>query len=199
MVKYISKLSPFLLLILSSILILFTGIFCVEVVFELEVLFLPFFTVTVIYVDFPFVVFAVIFTVPGDLPNTFPLVGSTDAIFVFEDVHVTTVVALLGFKVAVKCFVFPTFNVTLPSLIDIPVGFIFGVTFTFIAAATPFEDFAVIVVLPAAIALTRPLEFTDAIFLFADSQVTVLSVAFSGFIVADNCLVFPTDKDISIF
>ena len=73
---------------------------------ELEVLFLPFF-ITVIVIDavFPFVVFAVILVVPGDLANTCPVVTPTDATFVSEDVHVTTVALLSGITVAFKFIV----------------------------------------------------------------------------------------------
>ena len=48
------------------------------------------------------------------------------------------------------------------------------------------------VTVPAALAVTRPVDETVAMEVLLDDHVTLLFVAFEGFTVADNCCVSPT-------
>lgn len=59
-------------------------------------------------------------------------------------------------------------------------------------AVFPFEVFAVIVAVPALLAVTTPDELTLATLLFDELHVTVLLLALVGFTVAFNVNIFPT-------
>ena len=71
-----------------------------------------------------------------------------------------------------------------------------ALTFTLHSALKAFSlVVTTILVSPAAFASTIPCAFTDAIVESSDLQLTLLSVAFSGFTVAFNCFVCPISRD----
>ena len=72
----------------------------------------------------------------------------------------------------------------------------FLVTVTFTVAVLPLKVFAVIVAVPALLAVILPFLFTDAIFLFELDQVMVLFSASSGAMVASTVFDWPTSSSI---
>ena len=56
----------------------------------------------------------------------------------------------------------------------------------------PSAAVALMVTVPAALAVTRPVDETVAMEVLPDDHVTFLFVAFEGLTVADNCFVSPT-------
>jgi hypothetical protein len=107
-------------------------------------------------------------------------------------------VALIGATVAIKEGVLPGSIVNEELLRLTPVTFTKGATYTVIrhvATFAPSAVVAVIVVVPAATAVTRPELFTVAIGPDVGVQFTVVLVAFAGYIVGTNVIVPAVGKN----
>ena len=101
-------------------------------------------------------------------------------------------VALLGAMVAVSCCVAPTDNDVLVGLMVTPVTATVVTVMAQVAVLLPSWVVTVMVAVPAATAVTRPLVFTVAIAVLLDDQLTVLLVALLGAMVGVSCWVPPT-------
>lgn len=133
---------------------------------------------------------------PADLAVTVPS-EETVATEVLLDDHVTALlVALLGETVGVSSYVSPAVNDNDVGDMATPVTETvedFTVTVQ-VAVLLPSEVLTVTTVEPTFLAVTTPLELTVAMDVFADDQVTPLSVASEGETVATNVAVLPTCK-----
>ena len=116
----------------------------------------------------------------------------TSAIDGSDDIHVIVLsVALAGDTVAVRVIVVPVSITIFASFSDTPVTGITGsLTVTIHIAVLPFDVVTVIAAVPAFFAFTMPPD-TVATVVSDDAQVTVLSVALLGDIVAVSVDVFP--------
>ena len=144
-----------------------------------------FFTVTLQVAVLPLLDFTVIVQVPAALALITPP-DETVATFELLDDQVTFLfVALEGVIVAFKVYFVPAVIVTAVAFSLIPVTATVGFfTVTLQVAVLPLFDFAVIVQVPAALALITPPEPIEATFGLLDDQVIVLFVAVLGVIVA---------------
>ena len=143
------------------------------------------FTVTEQEAERPLEEVAVIVLVPALTAVTTPD-SETEATELSEDDQITDLsVASSGVIIAVSLAFSPSVRVRSDLLIEIPVtAIMFGLTVTAHEAVRPLEDAAVIVAVPAFRAVTIPASETRTIELSEDDQVTDLSVASSGVIVA---------------
>lgn len=104
--------------------------------------------------------------------------------------HVTDLlVALVGAMVAVSCCVPPTFRAAVVGLMVTPVTITFVTVTAHVAVFEPSAVVTVIVAVPAAFPVTKPLVLTVAIALLLVLHVTDLLVALVGAIVAVNWVV----------
>jgi hypothetical protein len=151
-------------------------------------------TVQVVVLFEPSAVVAVIVTMPPDTAVTRPVL-LTVAMEVSLLVHVTLLlVALLGETVADNCRVWPLLvNVADDWLRVMPVAGtgMFTVTVQVAVLLEPSAVVAVMVALPLATAITKPVLLTVATAELLLLQVTLLLVALLGVMVADNCNVWP--------
>ena len=143
----------------------------------------------------PSAVVAVIIAVPAFTAVTFPVL-STVAIALLEVVQFTALfVAFDGATVADKLYVPPTNNAFIVEVKLTDVTLTTGASATVtvqVAVLLPSAVVAVIIAVPALIAVTFPVLSTAAIALSEVVQVTALFVAFAGAIVADKVSVAPT-------
>ena len=124
-----------------------------------------------------------------------PLTVATPLLFV--DQLTELFVALLGETVAMMFWLWPTSRLIDDGLIDRPLTG--TVTVTEHVAVFPMSSVVqVMVAEPAALAVTRPLVLTDATLLLLVVHVTVLYVAFDGFIVGVSCSVLLTESVLDV-
>lgn len=167
-----------------------TDIVCALTVTE-QVAFLP-----------PSLVVTVIVAVPAALAVTKPEEETVATDVLFEDHTTDLSVALLGVTVATSVWVSPTVIVIDDSLSSTPVTETVGAETVTTQAAflPPSLVVAVIVAVPADLAVTKPEEETVATEVLLDDQVTDLFVALEGVTVAVSVWVSPTvmDRDVSL-
>jgi hypothetical protein len=155
-------------------------------------------TVTVhVAVKLPSCVVTVMVAVPAATPVTKPEV-LTVATAVLPEIHdIVLFVAFDGMTVAVNWLVLATPIETVAGLSDTPVtATLAAATVTAqVAVLAPSCVVAVIVAVPAAMAVTKPEVFTIAMAVLPELHVTVLLVAFAGRTVAVNWLVPPATME----
>ena len=157
-------------------------------------------TVTEQVADFP-PALAVIVAVPAFTAVTFPL-ESTVATDVFDELQLTVLsVALSGFTVAFRLADSPSVRLKLVLSNDMlsTATVDEDASLTVTAQVADFSPaLAVIVAVPAFTAVTLPFESTVATDVFDELQLTVLSVALSGFTVAVSVVLSPSVSESSV-
>ena len=148
----------------------------------------------------PSLVLTVIVAVPAAFAVTTPEEETVATDALLEDQVTDLSVAFEGVIVADKVWVSPTVMVIDVLFKLTPVTDTFAaVTVTVqVAVLPPSLVFTVIVAVPAAFAVTTPEEETVATEVLLEDQVTDLSVAFEGVIVADKVWVSPTVMDMDV-
>jgi len=139
----------------------------------------------------PLVVVTVIVAVPAATPVTKPLLFTVATPVLLDDQVTALLVALDGETVAVSCCVDPEAIDAEVGLTVTPVTATALTVIADVAVLLPSLVVTVIVALPAATAVTRPVELTVATEVLLDDQVTAVLVALLGAMVAVSCCVAP--------
>lgn len=159
------------------------------------------FTVTEqVAVLLPSTVVTVIVALPVAIAVTNPLLFTVATLELLETQDTFLFVALDGAIVAVSCSVPPTVNEVEVLFNDTLVtDIVAAVTVTEqVAVLLPSEVLTVMVVVPTATAVTRPLLLTVATFELLEVHDTALLVALDGDMVGVNCSVLPTANEVEV-